>query len=58
MRVFERNAPETGDELAGPVRIEAPELLGQNALLPPLIPFWEDYPAIRIEPVEQCCQPS
>nr|BAH90433.1 LysR family transcriptional regulator [uncultured bacterium] len=49
MRVFERNALEIGDGLAGPVRIEAPELLGRDMLLPALIRFMEDYPAIRIE---------
>lgn len=49
MRVFERNARETGDDLAGSVRIEAPELLGQEVLLPVLIDFMADYPHIRIE---------
>ncbi len=49
MRVFERNAHEACDELAGAVRIEAPELLGRDVLLPALIQFMEKYPAIRIE---------
>ena len=49
MRVFERNALEAGDDLAGTVRIEAPELLGRDVLLPALIRFMEDYPAIRLE---------
>lgn len=49
MVVFERNALEAGDDLAGTVRIEAPELLGRNVLLPALIRFMEDYPAIHIE---------
>lgn len=49
MRVFERNARETGDDLAGPVRIEAPELLGQEVLLPALVGFMAAYPRIRIE---------
>lgn len=49
MRVFERNAREAGDELAGLVRIDAPELLGQDVLLPALIRFMRDYPAIRVE---------
>lgn len=49
MRVFERNARETGDDLAGPVRIEAPELLGQEVLLPALAGFMAAYPRIRIE---------
>jgi DNA-binding transcriptional LysR family regulator len=49
MRIFERNARETGDDLAGPVRIEAPELLGQEVLLPALIGIMVSYPRIRIE---------
>ena len=49
MLVFERNARETGDDLSGPVRIEAPELLGQDILMPALIRFMETYPRIRIE---------
>lgn len=49
MRAFERNAREAGDDLAGPVRVEAPELLAQEVLLPALIDFMADYPAIRIE---------
>lgn len=49
MRVFERNAKESGDTLAGPVRIEAPELLGQAVLLPAVVRLMGDYPAIRIE---------
>ncbi|WP_425452674.1 LysR family transcriptional regulator [Paracoccus lutimaris] len=49
MQVFERNARETGDDLSGPVRIEAPELLGQEILLPALIGFMETYPRIRVE---------
>ena len=49
MRVFERSARETGDDLAGTVRIEAPELLGQTVLLPVLIGFMQANPRIRIE---------
>lgn len=49
MRVFERNAREAGDDLAGSVRIEAPELLGQRILLPALVDFMADHPHIRIE---------
>lgn len=49
MRVFERNAKESGDTLAGPVRIEAPELLGQAVLLPAVVRLMGDYPAISIE---------
>lgn len=49
MRVFERNAREAGDDLAGSVRIEAPELLGQAVLLPTLVDFMADHPHIRIE---------
>ncbi len=49
MRVFERNAKESSDTLAGPVRIEAPELLGQIVLLPAVVRLMDDHPAIRIE---------
>lgn len=49
MRVFERNARETGDDLAGSVRVDAPELLGQEILLPALTGFMATYPQIRIE---------
>lgn len=49
MRVFERSAQERGNDLAGPVRIDAPELLGQDVLLPTIAQFVDRYPAIRIE---------
>lgn len=49
MRSFERNAFETGDDLAGPVRIDAPELLGQDMLLPALIGCMTEHPRIRVE---------
>ena len=49
MRIFERNARESGDDLAGPVRIEAPELLGQEMLLAVLIDVMACYPRLRIE---------
>lgn len=49
MRVFERNARETDDDLAGAVRVEAPELLGQEILLPALTGFMATCPRIRIE---------
>lgn len=49
MRVFERSAQGWHDDYAGPVRIEAPELLGQDVLLPGLSEFICDHPAIQIE---------
>ena len=49
MRVFERSAQGWHDDYAGPVRIEAPELLGQDVLLPGLYEFLCDHPAIQIE---------
>lgn len=49
MRIFERNAQEIDSDHAGPVCIEAPELLGQDVLLPALGAFIEAHPEIRIE---------
>ncbi|MDI7861282.1 LysR family transcriptional regulator [Rhizobiaceae bacterium n13] len=49
MRVFERTAREKDSDLAGPVRIDAPELLGQEVLLPGLADFLIGHPDIRIE---------
>lgn len=49
MRVFERTAREKDSDLAGPVRIDVPELLGQDVLLPGLAGFLRDHPAIRLE---------
>jgi DNA-binding transcriptional LysR family regulator len=49
MRTFERNAQESESESAGPVCVEAPELLGQDVLLPALTGLLETHPAIRIE---------
>lgn len=49
MRLFQRNAQEAGDGLAGSVRIEAPELLAQDILLPALTGFMAAHPQIRID---------
>ncbi|CCF01175.1 putative LysR-type transcriptional regulator (plasmid) [Sinorhizobium fredii HH103] len=50
MRVFERTAREKdGNHLAGPVRLDVPELLGQEVLLPGLAGFLQSHPDIRIE---------
>lgn len=49
MRIFERNAGESSDDLAGPVRIDAPELLGQDMVLPAMVRLMDDHPAIRID---------
>lgn len=49
MRVFARNAQESRNDLAGPVRIEAPELLGQEVLLPAVVRLMPDHPALRVE---------
>ncbi|WP_244427843.1 LysR family transcriptional regulator [Sinorhizobium fredii] len=50
MRVFERTAREKGgNHLTGPVRLDVPELLGQEVLLPGLAGFLQSHPDIRIE---------
>jgi DNA-binding transcriptional LysR family regulator len=49
MHLFERGAREREGDLAGPIRIEAPELLGQDVVLPALAEFIELHPAIRVE---------
>ncbi|OCP01730.1 MULTISPECIES: LysR family transcriptional regulator [unclassified Ensifer] len=49
MRVFERTAREKDSDLAGAVRIDVPELLGQEVLLPGLARFLHDHPEIRLE---------
>lgn len=49
MRVFERTAREKDSDLAGPVRIDVPELLGQDVLLPGLAGFLQTHPEIRLE---------
>lgn len=49
MRLFERGAREKEGDLAGPIRIEAPELLGQDMVLPALAEFIEGHPEIRVE---------
>ncbi|MEI2296530.1 LysR family transcriptional regulator [Ensifer sp. MJa1] len=49
MRVFERAALEKDSDLAGPVRVDVPELLGQQVLLPGLAGFLENHPEIRLE---------
>lgn len=49
MRVFERTARESTSDLAGSVRVDTPELLGQNVLLASMAQFMDSYPAIRVE---------
>lgn len=49
MRVFERNAKERDQLHAGPVCIEAPELLGQDIILPMLGHLMQQYRDIRVE---------
>ncbi|MGY5775221.1 LysR family transcriptional regulator [Rhizobium sp. LEGMi135b] len=49
LRAFERAARETNDPLSGTVRIDAPELLGQQLLIPSLSSFVADYPAIKLD---------
>lgn len=49
IQVFERNAQERDKKHTGPVCIEAPELLGQDVILPLLASFMKSYPEIRIE---------
>jgi DNA-binding transcriptional LysR family regulator len=49
MRVFERTAREKDGDLAGPVRIDTPELLRQEVLLPWVAAYLQNHPDIRIE---------
>lgn len=49
VRLFERTAREAGDDLAGPVRIAVPELLGQAVILPALTGLMAAHPQLRIE---------
>ncbi|PDS29146.1 transcriptional regulator [Rhizobium phaseoli] len=49
MKAFERSAQEAGDRLSGVVRIDAPELLGQQILIPGLRGLMRDYPGIRLD---------
>lgn len=49
MRVFERTAREKDSDLAGPVRIDVPELLGQEVLMPGLAGFLLEHSDIRLE---------
>lgn len=49
MRVFERTARDSDDDLAGRVRIDAPELLGHEVLMPALIALMADHPRLRID---------
>ncbi len=49
MRVFERTARNSGDDLAGRVRIDAPELLGHDVLMPALIDLMAAHPRLGID---------
>jgi DNA-binding transcriptional LysR family regulator len=49
MHLFERGAREKEGDFAGAIRIEAPELLGQDLILPALAPFIGNHPAIQVE---------
>ncbi|RFB94131.1 transcriptional regulator [Rhizobium leguminosarum bv. trifolii] len=49
LKAFERSAREGNDHLSGVVRIDAPELLGQQILLPNLAGFMQDHPGIRLD---------
>lgn len=49
LRLFERSAMEGRDALAGEVRIEVPELLGQEVVLPALARLMSDHPGLRID---------
>lgn len=49
LKAFERSARDRSDTLSGIVRIDAPELLGQQILLPNLAGFMQDYPGIRLD---------
>ncbi|PDS77145.1 LysR family transcriptional regulator [Rhizobium sp. L43] len=49
LKAFERSAKDSSDTLSGVVRIDAPELLGQQFLLPNLAGFLQDYPGIQLD---------
>jgi len=49
MAVLERSALEKEGGFSGEVRLDAPELLGQNILLPSLGTLASDYPDIRLD---------
>ncbi|OOY06970.1 transcriptional regulator [Thioclava sp. F36-7] len=49
MRLVERSARRKDGELAGLVRIDVPELIGQKILLPELRGFYANYPNIRLD---------
>jgi len=49
LKTFERSAKDTSDPLSGAVRIDAPELLGQQILLPHLAGLMTEYPAIQLD---------
>ena len=49
LRVFARGAGDGSGDPAGPVRVDAPELLGQEVLLPAATRFMDDHPGVRVE---------
>ncbi|EJC79341.1 transcriptional regulator [Rhizobium leguminosarum bv. trifolii WSM2297] len=49
LKAFERSAKDRSDTLSGIVRLDAPELLGQQILLPSLAGFMQDYPGIQLD---------
>lgn len=49
LRLFERGAMEGRDAHSGEVRIEVPELLGQEVLVPALAQLMSDHPGLRID---------
>lgn len=49
MSMLERTATEREDNLAGDVRLDAPELLGQHILLPNLVTLAATWPDIRLD---------
>ncbi|MDB6454923.1 LysR family transcriptional regulator [Falsirhodobacter sp. 20TX0035] len=49
MHVFERSARGGDSVTSGPVRIEAPELLAQDVLLPALASLLQQHPNLRVE---------
>lgn len=49
MHVFRRSARESDGATSGPVRIEAPELMAQEVLLPALAPVLQRHPDLRVE---------
>ncbi|OWV70870.1 transcriptional regulator [Rhizobium sp. R634] len=49
LKAFERSARDSSESVSGMVRIDAPELLGQQILIPNLGGLMQDYPGIQLD---------